>query len=66
MSFGLCSSWNTNAQIKKWSWSSVFRILFYCENEDEAKILTMRLVVDMDKYQKAEEAKHFWIHTFFF
>jgi hypothetical protein len=46
-------------------WRFIFGIFFYCEDEDEAKRLAMHLVVDEDKYQKAEKAKHSWIQTFF-
>jgi hypothetical protein len=35
----------------------VFGILFYYEVKDEAKRLAMRLVVEEDKYLKAEKAK---------
>jgi hypothetical protein len=55
MTFGLCSSWNARAQIKSWWWSFVFRIHFYCENEDDAKRLAMHLVVEGDKYQKKDK-----------
>jgi hypothetical protein len=59
MSFGLCFSWNVNTLLMNWQWSSVFRILFYCEDEDEAKRSTMCLVVDGDKYLQVEKAKYF-------
>jgi hypothetical protein len=61
MSFGLCFSWNANALLMNWQWSLVSRILFYYEDEDEAKKLAMRLVVDEKKYQKAKKTKHSWI-----
>jgi hypothetical protein len=35
------------------------KIIFYCEDENEAKRLAMRLVVEEDKYLKVEKAKHF-------
>jgi hypothetical protein len=41
-----------------WQWSLVSGILFYCENEDEAKRSVMRLVVDGDKYLQVEKAKY--------
>jgi hypothetical protein len=37
-------------------------ILFDCEDEDEAK----SLVVEEDKYLKAEKAKHSWFSNFLF
>jgi hypothetical protein len=44
----------------------VLGILFDCEDEDEAKNLAMRLVVEEDKYLKAEEVKHSWFSNFLF
>jgi hypothetical protein len=57
MNFGLCYSWNVNAQIKNWRWSFVLEIFFYCEDDDVVKKLAMRL--DANKYQKTKKAKHF-------
>ncbi len=62
MSFGLCYSWNADAQIKNWWWNFVSDIFFYCEDDNDAKRLAMCLVVDGDKYQKTKEAKHSWIY----
>jgi hypothetical protein len=56
MNFGLCYSWNFNAQIENWRWSFVFEIFFYCEDDDVVKKLAMRLVVDGNKYQKTKKA----------
>jgi hypothetical protein len=37
-------------------WSFVFKILFYCEDDDDVKRLAMRLVVDGNKYQKMNKS----------
>jgi hypothetical protein len=66
MSFGLYSSWNAGALLMNWCWSLVPRILFDCKDEDEAKRLAMCLVVEEDKYLKAEKAKHSWFSNFLF
>jgi hypothetical protein len=58
MNFGLCFSWNVGTQLMNWRWSSVFGILFYCENENEAKRSVMRLVVDGDKYLQGQKAEY--------
>jgi len=66
MSFGLYFSWNADALLMNWWWSLVPKIIFYCEDENEAKRLAMRLVVEEDKYLKVEKAKHFWFSNFLF
>ncbi len=49
-----------------WWWSLVPGILFGREDEDEAKSLATSLVVEEDKYLKAEKAKHSWFSNFLF